>query len=151
MYLDGEGGTGKSEVIKAVTEMFQILNKSELLKKVAYTGAAASNIDGVTLAYLFDQQRNERKEEEETTVSMGRLDRLTKKIGEKIEMIIVDEVSMTSPSKWATWDGHLRQVAKAHKIFGGVHMLFVGDFLQYPPVGQHALFESISNNTISKM
>ena len=30
MYL---GGTGKSEVIKAITEMFQILNKLERLRK----------------------------------------------------------------------------------------------------------------------
>lgn len=58
MYLSGEGGTGKSEVIKAVTELFQILGRSDKLKKAACTGTAAGNIDGVTLAHIFDQQIN---------------------------------------------------------------------------------------------
>ncbi|KAJ2999759.1 hypothetical protein NUW54_g6885 [Trametes sanguinea] len=48
MILYGEGGTGKSRVIQTVTEAFAKLNGAYLLVKAAYTGIAASLINGKT-------------------------------------------------------------------------------------------------------
>ncbi|RDX46831.1 hypothetical protein OH76DRAFT_1355375, partial [Lentinus brumalis] len=48
MIIYGEGGTGKSRVIQSVTELFAAANCSEMLVKSAYTGIAASLIDGKT-------------------------------------------------------------------------------------------------------
>ena len=50
--LQGGPGTGKSQVIKAITEVFTINNMSHLLIKAAYTGIADSVIDGITLHSL---------------------------------------------------------------------------------------------------
>ncbi|THU78169.1 hypothetical protein K435DRAFT_567553, partial [Dendrothele bispora CBS 962.96] len=48
MILYGEGGTGKSKVIQTVTEVFKARGVSDWLIKSAYTGVAASLIDGKT-------------------------------------------------------------------------------------------------------
>ncbi|TFK78126.1 hypothetical protein K466DRAFT_459796, partial [Polyporus arcularius HHB13444] len=42
------GGTGKSRVIQSVTELFAAAGCSYMLIKSAYTGIAASLIDGKT-------------------------------------------------------------------------------------------------------
>ncbi|KAL1664745.1 hypothetical protein GGF50DRAFT_23737, partial [Schizophyllum commune] len=49
MIVYGEGGTGKSRVIQTVTDYFKQKGRSCLLLKGAYTGIAASLIDGKTL------------------------------------------------------------------------------------------------------
>ncbi|KAJ3968154.1 hypothetical protein EV361DRAFT_758132, partial [Lentinula raphanica] len=48
MVIHGEGGTGKSKVIATITEMFQRMNVIDMLVKSAYTGIAASVIEGKT-------------------------------------------------------------------------------------------------------
>ncbi|KIL59324.1 hypothetical protein M378DRAFT_50077, partial [Amanita muscaria Koide BX008] len=48
MILYGEGGTGKSKVIQTITEAFAAHRVSHMLVKSAYTGVAASLIDGKT-------------------------------------------------------------------------------------------------------
>ncbi|OCH87121.1 hypothetical protein OBBRIDRAFT_697946, partial [Obba rivulosa] len=48
MVIHGEGGTGKSKVIQTVTEYFVQKGAKYLLLKSAYTGVAASLIDGKT-------------------------------------------------------------------------------------------------------
>ncbi|KAL1709620.1 hypothetical protein EV121DRAFT_172280, partial [Schizophyllum commune] len=49
MIVYGEGGTGKSRVIQTVTNLFKERRRPYLLIKGAYTGVAASLIDGKTL------------------------------------------------------------------------------------------------------
>ena len=48
MILYGEGGTGKSKVIQTVSEAFAQKGVKYMLVKAAYTGVAASLIDGKT-------------------------------------------------------------------------------------------------------
>ena len=48
MIVHGEGGTGKSRVIQTVTEHFAQRGAKYMLLKAAYTGVAASLIDGKT-------------------------------------------------------------------------------------------------------
>ncbi|KAI5892664.1 uncharacterized protein SCHCODRAFT_02456706, partial [Schizophyllum commune H4-8] len=49
MLLYGEGGTGKSRVVQTITELFRAKGVPHLILKGAYTGIAASLIDGKTL------------------------------------------------------------------------------------------------------
>jgi hypothetical protein len=49
MVVRGEGGTGKSTVINAITETFSELRASHLLGKTATSGVAASQISGSTV------------------------------------------------------------------------------------------------------
>ena len=54
IYLGGEGGTGKSQVIHAITEFFKINNISQKLVKSAPTGSASSLINGKLLFIQFN-------------------------------------------------------------------------------------------------
>jgi hypothetical protein len=49
MIITGQGGTGKSTLLTAITTSFERLDCSQLLKKTAMSGVAASLIGGTTL------------------------------------------------------------------------------------------------------
>ncbi|KAI0257796.1 hypothetical protein BC834DRAFT_800086, partial [Gloeopeniophorella convolvens] len=49
MQIQGEGGTGKSKVIQLVTDLFETSKRSRELVRAAYTGIAASLINGKTI------------------------------------------------------------------------------------------------------
>ncbi|KAJ3964156.1 hypothetical protein EV361DRAFT_766577, partial [Lentinula raphanica] len=48
MLIHGEGGTGKSKIIATITELFRSKHVQDMLIKSAYTGVAASLIEGKT-------------------------------------------------------------------------------------------------------
>lgn len=52
-YLGGEGGTGKSKVVKALTDYLTQMGLRHVLRIAAPTGAAADNIGGTTLHSLL--------------------------------------------------------------------------------------------------
>ncbi|KAF8424995.1 hypothetical protein L210DRAFT_874447, partial [Boletus edulis BED1] len=52
MVIPGEGGVGKSKTIQTITENFAARGMKDRLVKGAYTGIAASIIDGKTLHVL---------------------------------------------------------------------------------------------------
>ena len=53
MYLGGMGGTGKSQVLKALSHFFESRNESHRFTIVAPTGSAAALLGGSTYHYLF--------------------------------------------------------------------------------------------------
>ncbi|KIL57192.1 hypothetical protein M378DRAFT_88235, partial [Amanita muscaria Koide BX008] len=58
MIIYGEGGTGKSKIIQTVTEAFSSKGVNHMLIKSAYTGVAASLIDGKTTYTLASLSLN---------------------------------------------------------------------------------------------
>ena len=52
MIIRGQGGTGKSTLLNAITTSFDRLNAPQLLKKTAMSGVAASLIGGTTLHWF---------------------------------------------------------------------------------------------------
>ncbi|UJR12956.1 hypothetical protein I4U23_017130, partial [Adineta vaga] len=49
MCIPGCGGTGKSQLIRAVTEYFVITNRVQKMRKLAPIGIAAAEIGGITI------------------------------------------------------------------------------------------------------
>lgn len=90
MYIGGMGGTGKSQVLKALTEFFKQMGESSHLVRVAPTGTAASIIRGSTYHFMFGIN-------EFTGGEIGK-----KALGEvksrlaDVEYVFIDEVSMLS-------------------------------------------------------
>jgi len=131
-YIGGEGGTGKSRIIIAITELFKQLNQSNQLMKMSFTGTAAYNIGGVTIHSALN-----------ATIAM----KFSKsdKIGDQtllyrkwkdIKLIIIDEVSFC-PGKLVTeLDRILRIIHKSTKPYGGIHILFFGDFYQHVSIAE---------------
>lgn len=130
MYIAGMGGTGKTKVINTVIESFRLRDQQYRVLVVAPTGTAAALLGGCTYQSLLGMRES------------GGSDRITERtlsiIREKLEgvdYIFFDEVSMLSK----------RDMTKIHtrlclalndsvRPFGGMNMIFAGDFAQLPPV-----------------
>ena len=50
-------------------------------------------------------------------------------------ILVIDEVSMLSPVMLAFIDLRLRQCFNSEKHFGGLHVILMGDMLQFAPIG----------------
>ena len=53
-YIGGPGGTGKSQVIKAIVAFHEELKAKNKIRMTACTGTAAKHIGGSTIASLFN-------------------------------------------------------------------------------------------------
>lgn len=135
MYIAGVGGTGKSHVVKAIVDLFSRCGASSRLLLSAPTGIASVLIGGYTVHALTMLPANKNRK--------ARLDILTE-IWKSVDYLIVDEVSMISALFLAQVSERLSQ-ARGWKgdrsvIFGGINLIFLGDFGQLKPVHDSALY-----------
>ena len=139
MYIGGMGGTGKTQVLKAIAEFFQTMNRAREFLIVAPTGTAAALLGGSTYHYLFGF--NERPD---ANLPNNLLLQLRARL-QGVSYIFLDEVSMLSCHDMYHISARLAKILNvADKPFGGMNMLFAGDFAQLPPaIGQeHAALYS---------
>ena len=153
MFLTGEGGTGKSEIIKYATEFGRLYFGKQRgiygpVLNLAQTGTAANNIDGYTWHSVLGKGFS--------NSSMS--DTTARQVGQKIlgvKLVIIDEISLTSLenlneiserfkkallSTVSSEDRELREQIK-NEPFGGLHVLLVGDLYQLPPCQGSPLYK----------
>jgi hypothetical protein len=129
MMIPGEGGVGKSKLIQTMSQNFQQQNVGEWLVKGAYTGIAASLIDGKTLHVLAGIPINGRKQSAQTLKKLHEFWHIKR-------YLMIDEVSMLSRSFFANMCRIITTAMEMEeeKPFGGLNVILVGDFHQFPPV-----------------
>jgi hypothetical protein len=128
MYIGGMGGTGKSQVLKAVGRFFNSRNESYRFIPVAPTGTAAALLLGSTYHSVFGI--NDMSSESQSAKSLAQV--RTRLQG--VDYIFLDEVSMLSCHDMYKISCQLCKVMNAPSVpFGGLNMLFAGDFAQLPP------------------
>jgi hypothetical protein len=146
MYLGGPGGTGKSRVIDALQAFFKLRGQHRRLRLSSYTGVAARNISGMTLhSALGMGQHSENK------AKSGRALRDLMSMWDGVDYLFIDEVSMVGCK--LLYDISVALCAArgdANTTFGGVNMIFAGDFYQLPPVGQTRLYAHVEKRTAHK-
>jgi ATP-dependent exoDNAse (exonuclease V) alpha subunit len=130
VFLTGEPGSGKTHTIN---EYIAWLTSCGLTPAVtAATGIAATHVGGMTLhawsgigvAGHLSPPEIERIAEKE---------HIARRI-QKAHTLIIDEVSMLSPSALSLADAVCREVRHCEDPFGGLQVVLVGDFFQLPPV-----------------
>ena len=128
-YIGGPGGTGKSQVIKAVVHFHERIKLRHTLRLCAYTGTAAKLIGGSTISSIA-MIRN---------ANVSKLE----KIWGSVDTILQDEVSMTGCRLMAKFSRNitLAKHASPNLPFGGVDMFFFGNFAQFPPVLDTPLYK----------
>ncbi|CAF1691757.1 unnamed protein product, partial [Adineta ricciae] len=89
MCIPGCGGTGKPQLIRAVTEYFVSTNRIQKMRKLAPTGIAAAEIGGMTIHSFLGEQRNSGKAR---TIKPG--DLKLEKEWTLVEYLLIDEMSM---------------------------------------------------------
>jgi len=149
MYLGGPGGTGKSRVIQAITEAFTRLQCRQQLLISATTGVAANLIGGSTIDSLAKIKRRtgRYKENDDVTQSMdgAQYSYVVDNTWMSCNFLILDEVSMLGCNKLTKISQALQKNKSNCLAFGGIHVLFSGDFFQLPAIGDISLFHQPCN------
>jgi len=126
VFITGPGGSGKTHTIKRIQSLFP-----ESTLTVAPTGVAALNVDGMTAHRAFGLSMGISTDEDVMAIK-PRHKKLMK--SRDLERIIIDEISMVRADKLWEISEKLKLVRKNPKPFGGVQMIFFGDFYQNLPV-----------------
>ncbi|MHB1343684.1 MAG: ATP-dependent DNA helicase [Thermoleophilia bacterium] len=122
IFVSGSAGTGKTTLIR---HLGNVLPHRTVV--VAPTGVAALNAGGVTIHSFFQFPPRIQDPSEIRLLADRKLIR-------KLELLVVDEVSMLRCDVLDCIDAFLRANRDVEEPFGGVQMLFVGDLYQLPPV-----------------
>jgi hypothetical protein len=90
MYIGGMGGTGKTQVLKALIEFFSLHGELYRILVVAPTGSAAALLGGFTYHYVFGINKSNGDK-----ISIYQLGQVKARL-EGVDYIFFDEVSMLS-------------------------------------------------------
>jgi ATP-dependent DNA helicase PIF1 len=130
VFLTGPGGTGKSKWIQHVSK------SKKRIQVCAMTGCAAILLEcNATTVHswagigLGDASK--------AIKSKFARDRWT-----STDILIIDEISMMSDTLFELLDTVGKTIRKSSLPFGGIQLLFCGDFYQLPPVDAKFCFES---------
>ena len=130
VFLTGEPGAGKTYVINQYIAWLEAAGLKVAV--TATTGIAATHIGGMTIhswsgigirdhltAYDLDK--------------ISSAEKTVKRI-KKAQVLVIDEISMLDGSVLDMVDRVCRTVRQKTEAFGGLQVIFVGDFFQLPPI-----------------
>lgn len=156
IFITGPGGSGKSELIRIINE--HAYKQFKDIHITALTGCAA---------ILLNCKANTLHSWAGIGLGNGTPEQLIKKINKSnfartlwksTDILVVDEVSMLSLRLFETLNTIGKVLRNNHLPFGGIQLIFSGDFFQLPPVGEHDqpdtqrfCFESIEWNETFKI
>ncbi len=130
VFLTGCAGAGKTHLLN---DYISFLRKKRVPVGItASTGIAATHIGGVTI-HSFSGMGilNE--------LTSSDLNRILKKSYlakslKKVQVLIIDEISMLSLDQLDIADKIIRSFLKSEEPFGGMQVILCGDFFQLPPI-----------------
>ena len=132
--VTGPGGTGKTHLIKSIVEHGKGAGKR--VQVCALTGCAAVLLECGAKTIHSWSGMGLASADIETLVERVRSNKYKSKAWRSVDLLIVDEVSMMSKKVFDILDAVGRAVLKQpRKPFGGLQVMFSGDFYQLPPVG----------------
>lgn len=153
IFITGPGGTGKSALIKKIYE--NAYRSFKDIHVTALTGCAAVllNCKAKTLHSWAGIGLGNGTIEE--LVFKIKKNKFSKSTWRNTDILIVDEISMLSLKLFNTLNEIGKAVRGNQKPFGGIQVIFSGDFYQLPPVGdsgepdtQRFCFESDDWNSV---
>lgn len=144
IFITGKAGTGKTTFLKYISEH---INKQAVV--LAPTGVAAINAGGETIHSFLQlpfspfvpgnaggfRPGGDALQDKHSLLAGLKLRDSKLKLIRKLDLIIIDEVSMVRCDLLDAIDLVLRHVRKnMSQPFGGIQMVFIGDLFQLPPV-----------------
>jgi len=152
IFITGPGGSGKSALIRKIKE-----HCKKSIQVCALTGCAAVllNCKAKTLHSWSGVGLGNGTIDQNIKKIQG--SRYKKQIWQNTDVLIVDEVSMLSLKLFDMLNEIGKAIRKNQRPFGGIQLIFSGDFYQLPPIKsnddpdtQRFCFESDNWNTIFK-
>ena len=153
IFITGPGGSGKSALIKLIYNHAKSGFKE--IHVTALTGCAAVllNCKAKTLHSWSGIGLGDKTVED--YIAKIKKHKFLKENWRKTNILVVDEVSMFSLKLFNMLNDIGKAVRGNHHPFGGIQVIFSGDFYQLPPVGNHGdpdtqrfCFESDDWNTV---
>ena len=144
LKIHGSGGCGKSKLFKDITTwaeywMSVYTNKdpdNPHVLKVAPTGRAANEIDGLTvhsgLGIEFGNAHSSLRDNKR---------KFMRKALSNLTVVILDEMSMVKPDMLYQIHLRLQEIKESGSAFGGVSVILGGDLMQLRPVRAPWIFE----------
>jgi len=133
LFLHGLAGSGKSFVIRAWIALAESWNHPNAVRTCAPTGIAAVNVEGSTIASLYNGKAVSREKQLEF---FGCL------------LLVVDEISMAGHQDVRNLDRFLSKVFEETMLpFGGTNLVLAGDHSQLKPVRRAPLYKQPDDPT----
>ena len=147
MCIPGCGGTGKSQLIRAITAYFAQTNRAQKLRKLTPTSVAATEIDGMTIHSFLGEGRS-RKNRSPSINRPGQMK--LENTWRFVEYIILDEMSMVGLSLLARLNKLVAMAKHCDPMttMGGINLILFGDYIQYSPVFDKPLYYNFSTTTV---
>lgn len=135
VFLTGSAGTGKTYLINQYIK--DLRSHRVALAITASTGIAATHIGGQTIHSWSGLGIRD-------SITNRDLENISKKKGIKkklkeVQVLIIDEISMLSGQTLENLNLILQYFKKNYEPFGGVQVVFSGDFFQLPPVSRERI------------
>lgn len=135
VFLTGQAGSGKTYVINQYVQWLWSCGITVAI--TASTGIAATHIGGVTIhSWSGIGIKDELTDHDMELIQQK--EHLHKNIN-KAKVLIIDEISMINARTLDMVDRVVQMIRRDGRPFGGLQVVFVGDFFQLPPViSQHS-------------
>lgn len=132
LFISGGGGTGKSFLLRELSQLLRV-REQRVVYMTATTGVAALHIGGMTIHSFGGIGYGEGTAQD--LLSKVRKSRRAAGRWKYANVLVVDEVSMLPPDVLEKLDYVARHIRKRpDQVFGGLQVVFCGDFLQLPPI-----------------
>ncbi|KKW20736.1 MAG: hypothetical protein A3H73_01535 [Candidatus Taylorbacteria bacterium RIFCSPLOWO2_02_FULL_50_120] len=132
VFLTGEPGSGKTHTVSRYVAYLHSCCIEPAL--TASTGIAATHIGGQTIhSWCGIGARRQLTPYDLDAIAANR--KAASRIADA-KILVIDEVSMLSAQTLSMAEAVCREVRKSRDPFGGLQVVFVGDFFQLPPVAR---------------
>lgn len=133
IFLTGPGGTGKSALIRHIQK--DAYKKCIDLQVCALTGCAAVLLECKAKTVHSWASIGLANGPPLNIVNRIMKNRYAKQTWKDVDVLVIDEVSMMSQKIFELLDAIGKAIRKSNRPFGGIQLIFSGDFYQLPPVG----------------
>ena len=132
VFLTGEPGSGKTHTINRYVEYLRSYGIEPAI--TASTGIAATHIGGMTV-HSWSGIGVRKTLTEQDLDEMSTRERLVSRI-ERTQVLIIEEISMLDAQTLNSVEAVCRTLKRRSVPWGGMQVVFVGDFFQLPPVSR---------------
>jgi ATP-dependent DNA helicase PIF1 len=133
IFITGPGGSGKSALIRKIHEHATRTQKE--IRVCALTGCAAVLLNACATTIHSWAGIGLGNGTVDQLIMKIKANKYSKKMWKQTELLVVDEVSMLSLKLFDALNQIGKSVRCNNRPFGGIQVIFSGDFYQLPPVG----------------
>ena len=133
IFITGSAGTGKSHLLSLLIKRLESRNYRVGIS--ASTGVASIQIGGATLHKLLGLGLAKDNIDDLVSTMLKRSN--LRKYWRSIDFLVIDEISMLDIEFFSKISTVISRVRRDPRVFGGIQLILVGDYMQLPPVSKY--------------